>query len=58
MGRADTVRGVMIVRMLVVAAVMLSVLTACNSDDKSEFRSLSKRGELNAHGQHVATSMR
>jgi hypothetical protein len=51
------VRGVMIVRMVVVA-VMLSVLTACNSDDKSEFRSLSKRGELNAHGQHVATSMR
>jgi hypothetical protein len=48
-------------RLLVVVAVLLSALAACNSDDGSAgwgFRNLGKRGDANLAGEHVAAAQR
>jgi hypothetical protein len=42
----------------VVMAVLVGALVACNSDDQSGFRSLSKRGEVKLDKEHVAASTR
>jgi hypothetical protein len=39
-------------------AVLLIVLAACNSDDQSGFRSLSKRGDVKLNKEHAAVSPR
>jgi hypothetical protein len=42
----------------VVVAVSVGMLAACNSDNQSGFRSLSKRGEVKLDKEHAAAATR